>query len=94
MTLLTIEWTVKFARDLKRIEKRGCDVGRLMAVAKDLAAGQPLAARHRDHQLKGKYKAYRECHVTPDWVLIYQRDLNERILLMVRTGTHAELQLE
>jgi mRNA interferase YafQ len=52
---------------------------------------EPLAAKHQDHPLKGKYAGYRECHVTPDWLLIYKVDGAKLVLIANRTGSHSEL---
>ncbi|MDR2562141.1 MAG: type II toxin-antitoxin system YafQ family toxin [Holophagales bacterium] len=79
----------RFSRDLKKIEGRGLDVALLTAVIEDLASGNTLDSRHRDHQLKGKLKDYRECHITPDWLLVYR--VSGNVLYLARTGTHAEV---
>ena len=56
-----------------------------------LAMGQPLAEKHKDHSLIGNYKGCRECHITPDWLLIYEISDDEIILYLTRTGTHSDL---
>lgn len=81
--------TTQFRRDAKRIQKRGLDLGELREIARRLAAGDALQARHRDHKLAGNYVGYRECHVKPDWLLIYRITKDE--LVLVRTGTHQDL---
>ena len=81
--------TVKFQKDLKRIKKRGYDLSLITAILKKLAAGEPLPEKNRDHQLTGNYVGCRECHITPDWLLIYRVEGNE--LRLARTGTHADL---
>ena len=73
----------RFYRDLKKIEGRCLDITLLTAVIEELAAGNTLDSRHRDHQLKGKLKDYRECHVTPDWLLMYR--LSGNVLYLART---------
>jgi mRNA interferase YafQ len=78
-----------FERDLKRLRKRGKDMARLMAVIEALRLGQPLEARHHDHPLSGPWKRFRDCHVDPDWVLIYR--LDDEALSLTRTGTHSDL---
>ena len=78
-----------FKKDLKRIAKRGYNRAPLDAVIDALRNDQPLAPAHRDHSLKGEWKGWRECHIEPDWLLIYKISGNE--LLLARTGTHADL---
>ena len=58
---------------------------------KKLAAGKKLEEKHKDHPLKGNLEGYRECHITPDWLLIYKIDRGELILFLTRTGTHSDL---
>ncbi|HBO85183.1 MAG TPA: type II toxin-antitoxin system mRNA interferase toxin, RelE/StbE family [Deltaproteobacteria bacterium] len=68
-------FTGQFRRDLKRLEKSGNkDTGKLKAVMNFLIEGNPLSARHRDHSLTGNYQNRRECHIEPDWLLIYKID--------------------
>jgi mRNA interferase YafQ len=78
-----------FERDVKRLRKRGKDMGRLRAVIEALRLRQPLAARHRDHALSGYWEGFRDCHVEGDWVLVYR--LDEESVYLTRTGTHADL---
>ena len=60
-------------------------------IIKKLAAGEKLNPNNRDHQLTGKLAQYRECHITPDWLLIYRMDNSKLILILTRTGTHSDL---
>lgn len=83
--------TSKFQKDLKRIAKRGYELPLLTEVIRKLAAGDPLPEKNRDHQLAGDYGACRECHIAPDWLLIYEIDGDELILYLTRTGTHSDL---
>ena len=83
--------TTKFQRDLKRIKKRGLDISLLTNILKKLAAGEPLPEKNRDHQLSGDYAGCRECHITPDWLLIYEVVEETLILYLTRTGTHSDL---
>lgn len=87
----TIRPTTKFQKDLKRIQKRGYDISLLTAIIKKLANGEQLPEKNRDHSLSGDYSGYRECHVTPDWILVYEIDQGELILYLTRTGTHSDL---
>lgn len=85
----TVRYTSRFKKDLKRIKRRGKNVSVLQAVIIKLANNESLAAKYRDHALIGDYIGTRECHLQPDWLLIYRLVDNE--LILVRTGTHADL---
>jgi mRNA interferase YafQ len=89
--MYNIRPSVKFQKDLKRIQKRGYDISLLTNVLKLLAQGEPLPAKYKDHTLTGNYKGCRECHITPDWLLIYEISEKEVILYLTRTGTHSDL---
>jgi mRNA interferase YafQ len=78
-----------FRKDWKRARKRGYDVGKLIAVMRKLQLGETLLAANRAHPLKGEWKGYWECHVEPDWLLIYRVTDDE--VRLARTGTHADL---
>ena len=83
--------TLMFKKDLKLVKKRGYDLSLLTSVVDTRAMGQPLAEKYKDHNLVGNYKGCRECHITPDWLLIYEVSDNELILYLTRTGTHSDL---
>lgn len=83
--------TSKFQKDLKRIQKRGYDLSLLTEVINMLAEGMPLPKKNRDHPLIGNYKGCRECHITPDWLLIYEVNGDDLFLYLTRTGTHSDL---
>ena len=83
--------TSKFQKDLKRIQKRGYDISLLTEIIKKLANGEKLPEKNRDHNLNGDYEGCRECHITPDWLLIYEIDHGELILYLTRTGSHSDL---
>lgn len=87
----TVRPTSRFQKDLKRIAKRGYNTELLTAVIKKLANGEPLAQKHRDHALTGDYAGCRECHITPDWLLIYEISDDILLLYLTRTGTHSDL---
>ncbi|MCB9352511.1 MAG: type II toxin-antitoxin system YafQ family toxin [Lewinellaceae bacterium] len=78
-----------FRKDLKRVRKRGKDIGKLKTVVRILSLGGLLPPAYRDHMLTGNYKGFRECHIEPDWLLIYR--IVEPHLILVRTGSHADL---
>lgn len=83
--------TTKFQKDLKRIEKRGYDISLLADIIKKLANGEALPEKNKDHLLVGNFAGLRECHITPDWFLIYEIEEDELILYLTRTGTHSDL---
>lgn len=83
--------TTRFQKDLKRIQKRGYDLELLTDVIRKLAAGEELPPKNRDHALVGDYSGCRECHIAPDWLLVYEIDGNELLLYLTRTGTHSDL---
>ncbi len=87
--MLTPLYTKQFERDLKRMLKRGNDPERFKQVARLLLGGQTLPAKHRDHKLGGEYIGHRDCHIEPDWVLIYKRETTA--IIFERNGTHADL---
>ena len=82
-------YTNQFERDLRRMQKRGKDIGKLKLVLTALIQEEPLAERHRDHALVGNFRGRRECHIEPDWLLIYL--VVEDEITFERTGTHADL---
>lgn len=89
--MLTIKYQAAFKKDYKRIVKRGYDMRLLEKVIELLAIQKPLPEKNRDHQLSGDYAGCRECHITPDWLLIYEVADEELILYLTRTGSHSDL---
>lgn len=89
--MLTIRYESSFRKDFKRLVKRNYDMHLLEEVIEILASGNPLPEKYQDHSLNGNYKDCRECHITPDWLLIYQIRKMELILYLTRTGTHSDL---
>ncbi len=89
--MLTIKYQTAFKRDYKRIKKRGYDTGLLENVVFLLADGQELPAEYKDHELIGDYKGCRECHIAPDWLLVYEISDTDLILYLTRTGTHSDI---
>lgn len=86
-----ITQTSQYKRDLKRAARRGYNLALIKAVVTKLASGQQLPAKYRDHALSGQYTGFRECHITPDWLLVYLMDNNRLVLTLTRTGTHSDL---
>ena len=86
-----VRFTSQFKKDLKLAKKQGRDTEKLFAVIEQLANGQPLEEKYRDHALSGNYKGCRECHVEPDWLLIYEIDNGILVLMLYRVGSHSEL---
>lgn len=86
---LSIRQSTQFRRDVKRLRRQGADLSLPGAVIRALAAEETLAPRHRDHALVGNWLGFRECHVRPDWLLIYR--IENRELQLARTGSHAAL---
>ncbi|HET56313.1 MAG TPA: type II toxin-antitoxin system YafQ family toxin [Ignavibacteria bacterium] len=87
--ILTVHFSSKFKKDLKRIPEEGSESEQMQSVVNRLKNGEKLPEKFRDHKLKGKYAHHRECHINPDLLLIYKID--EAKLILVRTGTHSEL---
>lgn len=83
--------TGKFKKSLKLAKKRGLNIHLLEEVVNILQSGRELDKKYRDHELKGKYKNFRECHIQPDWLLIYLIENDILTLTLVDTGTHADL---
>ncbi|MBR6844961.1 MAG: type II toxin-antitoxin system YafQ family toxin [Bacteroidales bacterium] len=86
-----IEYSTTFKRSYKLAQKRGLPMDALNNVVRSLAEGDKLDAVYRDHALTGQYKGCRECHIQPDWLLIYRIKERLEILNLVDTGTHADL---
>ena len=87
--MLNVVFKSRFKKDLKRLKSSNRDEGELLAVIALLANETPLDEKLRDHNLIGNYTGCRECHIKPDWLLVYQ--VTETDLLLVRTGSHSEL---
>jgi mRNA interferase YafQ len=85
----TPAYTNRFKKDLKLMVRRGNDFDNIKRVIRDLVEEKVLAPKYRDHVLIGNFKARRECHIEPDWLLIYR--LDESRIIFERTGTHADL---
>ena len=86
-----VQFTNQFKKDLKLAKKQNKNLDKLFEVISTLAEGKALDAKYRDHRLAGDYKGARECHVEPDWLLIYEICGDVLVLLLYRLGTHSEL---
>lgn len=86
---LQIERSSQFKKDYKRLKRQGADIDKLLDVLNRLIAEESLDRRYLDHELKGNWRGYRECHIEPDWLLIYTVD--GETLRLARTGSHSDL---
>ncbi len=89
--MLRVRYTSKFKKDFKTVVKRGYDISLFEKVRDILRAQKELPEEYRDHQLKGDFDGFRECHITPDWLLIYKIEEDILTLTLTRTGTHSDL---
>lgn len=90
-TKYTIKMTVQFRKDYKSALKRGMKIELLEKVISTLAKGESLPEKNKDHSLSGRWAGHRECHILPDWLLIYRIDEDVLILTLTRTGSHSNL---
>lgn len=90
-TRYTVKVTTQFRRDYKLAARRGLNIGLLEDVIASLARGVPLPEKNRDHALSGNWTGYRECHILPDWLLVYRVDDDVLVLILSRTGSHSDL---
>jgi mRNA interferase YafQ len=81
--------TSQFKKDIKRLKKRGKNLGKLGDVIRSLAADEPLEEKYRDHALIGRWSGSRDCHIEPDWILIYRNEPES--LYLERSGSHSDL---
>lgn len=89
--MLDVFYSSKFKHDYRLMKKQGKDVELLLDVVDILAAEKLLEPKYMDHPLAGDYIGHRECHIQPDWLLIYKIDDRELVLTLTRTGSHSEL---
>jgi mRNA interferase YafQ len=89
--MLALETTAKYRKDRKLMKKQGKDLSLLDSIIKKLQNRETLEAKHRDHPLMGNFSRLRECHIAPDWLLIYAIDNNRLVLTASRTGSHSDL---
>lgn len=89
--MMKINYHQTFKKDYKRMKKRGLSMSDLDTAIIMLAKNLPLAYHYKDHALSGNYQGFRECHISPDWLLIYRIDYSSQTITLVRTGTHSDL---
>lgn len=89
--MLELRFTSKFKKDYKRLKRQGKDLAKLETALEMLVRGEALSESMRDHSLGGTYRGHRECHIEPDWLLIYRIDEGGLVLVAARTGSHSEL---
>jgi mRNA interferase YafQ len=87
--VLALRTTTAFERDLRRVGRQGKDLDKLQTIVDRLQAQEPLPARCHPHPLRGNWAGFWDCHVEPDWVLLYK--VTDEALVLVRTGSHAAL---
>ncbi len=88
---MKVKYSSRFKKGLRLAVKRGLDISLLEEIVEKLKVGIPLDVKYKDHSLSGNYKGYRECHIQPDWLLIYLIEDDILTLTLVDTGTHADL---
>ena len=86
---MNISYTTQFKKDYKRIKKQNKDLDKLKSIIEELISGQKLDLKFCDHQLSGIWKGHRDCHIEPDWILIYR--VSSDTLYLERTGSHSDL---
>ncbi len=89
--MYSLEATNQYLKDLKLARKRNFDENKLNEIIKTLLTGQSLPPKNRDHKLTGNFVGLNECHITPDWLLIYEKNTTIKLITLIRTGTHADL---
>ena len=91
MKKYALEYGGKFLKDLKLAKRRGLDMDELREVTDMLQEGKPLPIQYKDHSLTGNYNGFRECHINPDWLLIYKKKETIMVVSLYRMGTHSDL---
>ncbi len=89
--MLEVVLSNRFKKDLNLAQKRGFDLNLLNEVVDILANESPLPEKYRDHDLIGNFSGFRECHIKPDWLLVYRLEADDLVLMLFRTGTHSDL---
>ena len=89
--MYSLEFTKQYLRDLKLSRKRNLDEEKLNQLIKILITGDNIPKQYKNHALTGNYKGLNECHIEPDWLLIYSKNKTVKLITLIRTGTHADL---
>ena len=89
--LYSIKTSKQYNRDVKLAVRRGLDIEKLLEVIRLLRQGEILPEKYHNHMLRGDYIGYWECHITPDWLLLYEKDNEIRIISLYRTGSHSDI---
>lgn len=89
--MFRLEFTHQYLKDIKLARKRNFDESKLNAIILLLLKGEKLPSKNKNHKLSGKYKNLYECHITPDWLLIYSKKESVKLITLIRTGTHSDL---
>ena len=89
--MFEVKYTSRFKKDYKRLKKRGYDMNKLIDVVDILREGGELPSEYKDHPLHGNYEGHRDCHIEPDWILIYYKKETSLVLSLTRTGTHSDV---
>lgn len=89
--MLSISYTNQFKKDFKKVQKRGFNIAELETLVELIVNEQPIPARYKNHKLIGDYKNIWDCHIKPDWLLLYELDVENREVTFVRTESHSDL---
>ena len=91
LSMYTPHQTSQYKSDIKKIKKQGKNLHLLKDIVSKLLDGEILSEKYKDHELKGNKKGIRDCHLEPDWLLLYRMDKENKILTLIRTGSHSDL---
>lgn len=86
-----VEYTGQFKRKIKLLKKRGCDISKLEQTIELLSANGKLGPEYKPHKLVGKYAGFWECHIKPDWLLVWVQEETRLVMVMIDTGTHSDI---
>ncbi len=89
--MLRVQTTKQFEKDFKRMVKRGKDTKKIKTIMLRLARGESLPIRHREHKLTGDFEGFTECHIEPDWLLLYRLNIDDNTIIFIRTGSHSDI---
>ncbi len=89
--MYSLEATNRYLKDLDLAKRRNLDITELNKIIKMLVEGKKLPIKNKDHALTGKLKGIRDCHIAPDWILLYEKNETIQLIRLIRTGTHADL---